>query len=144
MHTKKVRKLVLDFIKRHKLAVISTASNDGKPEAAVLEFGETEDLELIFDTLVTSRKYRNLQSNANVAFVIGWDEEITVQYEGRAHELARKELERYAEYYFAKNPKARKWKDNPDIRYFRVTPIWIRYSNLGIKPWEIHELDLSD
>jgi len=57
------KQVILDFIKKQKLAVISTVGIDNKPESAVLEFGETEELELIFDTLTSSRKYKNLQTN---------------------------------------------------------------------------------
>ncbi len=73
MTEKDIKQLVLDFIRKQKLAVISTVGNKGIPESAVLEFGETEKLELVFDTFTTSRKYKNLQTNKNVSFVIGWD-----------------------------------------------------------------------
>ncbi|MEP6741874.1 MAG: pyridoxamine 5'-phosphate oxidase family protein [bacterium] len=42
-----------------------------------------------------TRKCKNLRLNPNIAFVIGWDEEITLQYEGKAEEPKGSELERY-------------------------------------------------
>lgn len=139
MHKKK---LILDFIKQHTLAVISTVTPGRRPEAAILEFGETNNLELIFDALSNSRKYQNLQTNKKVAVVIGWDKDITVQYEGRATELEGKELEECKGVYFSKNPRAKKWETVPEIRYFKVTPTWIRYSDLNKDPWYIFEINL--
>ncbi len=81
------KKLILDFIKKQKLAVISTITPKNTPQSAVLEFGETNNLEIIIDMFTSSRKYKNLQTNPNVSLVIGWDENITVQYEGVAQEL---------------------------------------------------------
>lgn len=138
-----IKKLIRELLRRHKLAVISTVTKDGSPEAAVIEFGETDDLKLVFDTFVTYRKYKNLQHNKRTAFVIGWDENITVQYEGDAYELSGEELERYKQLYFKKNPKAQKWESRPEIRYFKVTPRWIRHSNLNVNPWEIQEVDFA-
>lgn len=138
-----VKQLVREFLRRHELTVIATVTPDGLPEAAVIEFGETDQLELIFDTITTYRKYANLQANRHVAFVIGWDEAITIQYEGLAHELAGEELITYQEVYLAKNPKVEKWRHRPDVRFFKVEPTWIRYSDLSKDPWEIHELNLT-
>ena len=136
------KQIVLDFIKSHKLAVISTVGADSKPESAVLEFGETEELELIFDTYTTSRKYKNLQTNKNVAFVIGWDEDITVQYEGIAEEVREEEATKYKKAYWSKNPKAERWESREGITYFKVTPSWIRYSDLNKNPWDVFEVSL--
>ncbi len=136
------KQIILDFIKRHNLGVIATADLNGKPEAAVLEFGETDDLELIFDAFASSRKCRNIEKNKRVAFVIGWDDNITVQYEGEAEELRGEELEKYKQKYFAKNPRAKKWEGREGIIYFRIRPRWIRYSDLNKSPWEIFEIEL--
>lgn len=135
-----IKQLIRETLERNRLAVISTAHQDGAPESAVINIGSTEDLELIFDTLSTYRKYSNLQKDSRVAFVIGWDQNITVQYEGNALELSGKELDAYKEAYFTKNPKARKWEARPETRYFKVTPRWIRYSDLGQKPWFVQEI----
>jgi general stress protein 26 len=131
--------LILAFIKRNRIAVISTVG-ENKPESAVLEFGETSNLELIIDTFISSRKYKNFQTNKNVSFVIGWDNDITVQYEGVAQEIKGKEAEKYKQVYWKKNPEARRWESVEGITYFKVTPKWIRYSDLNKEPWEIIEI----
>ncbi len=134
------RNLILNFIKKNTLAVISTVSIENKPESAVLEFGETEKLELVFDAFSNSRKYENLQQNKYVSFVIGWDENITIQYEGTAEQLTAENQQLYKKAYFLKNPEAKRWENREGIVYFKVTPSWIRYSDLNKKPWEIIEL----
>lgn len=133
------KECILRLLKKTKLAVISTIG-DLAPESAVLEFGETEDLELIFDTLNSSRKYKNLKRNKHVSFVIGWDENITVQFEGHAKELSDSELKEAKEIYFAKNPEAKRWEAREGITYFSVSPKWIRYSDLNKTPWDVEEL----
>ncbi len=81
------KKFIYDFIHQQKIAVLATVNKSVQPEAAVMEFGETESLEIIFNTLVEPhyRKYKNLQKNQAVALVIGWEDNITVQYEGLCH-----------------------------------------------------------
>lgn len=135
------KQIILDFIKKHKIAVISTVGSDCNPESAVLEFGETDDLKLVFDTFTSSRKYRNLSTNKNVAFVIGWDEDITIQYEGAAEEVRGEDARKYQQTYWSKNPKAQRWKIREGITYFKVTPKWIRYSDLNKDPWDVFEVD---
>ena len=54
------KEILYQFIKKTKLAVISTVNEKGTPESAVLEFGETSDLEIIIDTFISSRKYKNI------------------------------------------------------------------------------------
>lgn len=135
------KQIILDFIKRNKIGVIAT-TNSNQPEAAVVEYGETENFELIFDTFISSRKYQNLLKNPGVAFVIGWDEDITIQYEGEANELKGEELKKYKEIYFKKNPRAKKWGGREGVTYFKIVPKWIRYSDLNQDPWEIFEVNL--
>lgn len=143
MEDSEKRKLIRRHIHQHQIAVLSTVDNGGKPESAVIEYGDTDDLELIFDTFVSYRKYRNLMTNKRVSFVIGWDKNITVQYEGEAHELYDQELLKYQEQYFQKNPKAKKWVSKEGIRFFLVVPSWIRYSDLNENPWRIVEIDFG-
>lgn len=136
------KQIILDFIRKQKLAVISTVGVNGKPESAALEFGETNDLELIIDTFTSSRKYKNIQTNNQVAFVIGWDDDITVQYEGLAEEVVGDSAKRYKEAYWRKNPEAKRWDSREGIAYIKVKPTWIRYSDLNKDPWEVFEVNL--
>ncbi|MBZ5673853.1 MAG: pyridoxamine 5'-phosphate oxidase family protein [Acidobacteriia bacterium] len=120
------------FLQKHRLGVQSTVSASGDPQAAVVGIAITPELEIVFDTLDTTRKCRNLRANPRIAFVIGWDQEITVQLEGIADEPTGAERERILEVYFLAYPDGRDrlaWKG---ITHFRVRPTWIRYSNFNV------------
>jgi len=130
---------LLPFLRKHRLGVQSTVSSSGDPQAAVVGIAVTSELEIVFDTVDTSRKCRNLRANPRIAFVIGWDQEITVQLEGIADEPTGKERERVLESYFAAYPDGRDrvaWKG---ITHFRVRPTWIRYSDFNV-PGKIVEV----
>jgi hypothetical protein len=47
------------FSARNSLVVQATASTDGAPQAAVVGYAVTDDLELVFDTLASTRKAEN-------------------------------------------------------------------------------------
>jgi uncharacterized pyridoxamine 5'-phosphate oxidase family protein len=121
-----------DFITQNRLAVLATVSENNNPEAALVGFAITPDLEIIFDTVKTSRKYLNLLKNPAISFVIGLDNEQTVQYEGNAKIPADNELDNLLCYYFKVYPdgidRKETWKD---LVYFSVKPKWIRYSDFN-------------
>ena len=82
------------FLSSCKLGVLGSVSPEGVPQAALVGIAVTKELEIIFDTLDTTRKYRNLAANCRASFVVGWEGEKTVQFEGEAFlpkgdELAR-------------------------------------------------------
>jgi pyridoxine/pyridoxamine 5'-phosphate oxidase len=120
---------LLDFLQKHRLGVLATVSPNGDPEAAVVGIAVTDRLELVFDTLDTTRKCHNLRNHANIALVIGWDEEMTVQVEGIADEPAGAELDRLKTTYFAVYPDGESRQSWSGITYFRVRPTWARYSD---------------
>ncbi|WP_454616952.1 pyridoxamine 5'-phosphate oxidase family protein [Bradyrhizobium cenepequi] len=62
------------FLRKHRLAVVRTIGA-ASPQAAVVGIAVTETLDIIFDTLATSRKYANLRTDPRGALVIGWDAE---------------------------------------------------------------------
>ncbi len=118
---------VLRFMKSERLAVLATVGDDRRPEAALMGFAVTPELEIIFDTVKTSRKYPNLKKNPRVAWVIGCSTEITVQYEGMADELEGEELVKYKKTYFATFPDGPARENWPGITYFVVRPKWLRF-----------------
>lgn len=127
-----------DFIAKQGLAVLATVSGD-MPQSALVGIAVTHDLEIIFDTVVSSRKYRNLVQNPAASFVVGWSGEITLQYEGEARQPTGSDLARCKETYFAKfsdGPARQAW---PGIAYFVVRPKWIRYSDYDQQPALIEE-----
>jgi pyridoxine/pyridoxamine 5'-phosphate oxidase len=123
---------------RSKLGVLGTVW-EGTPQSALVGIAVTPKLEVIFDTVSSSRKFRNLISNASCSFVIGWSGEQTVQYEGKAEQLLTPQLEKYCEIYFQVWPECRAHLAWAGITYFLVRPTWIRYSDFDQKPALINE-----
>ena len=136
------RDVIHDFIDTQQYAVFSTisATASHKPQSALVGIAVTPNLEIIFDTVRSSRKYKNLIQNPAASLVIGCAAAITIQFEGEARELSGSDLVPYQEIYFAK------WLDGPDrlvwpgITYVTVKPHWIRYSDFSAKPPLIEEL----
>jgi len=127
------------FIDDCSLGVLSTIGPAGAPQSALVGIAVTPALELVFDTVAQSRKFANLARDCRVAFVIGWQGEVTVQYEGLARQISSTQLGPYHETYFRKfpdGPARLNWKG---IAYYVVSPKWIRYSDFNTSPPEIAE-----
>jgi len=129
---------VLDFLKTQKEMVIATESNS-IPEAALMGFCEYDNLNLMFGTDTTTRKFQNIQNNSRVAIVFGHSDGITVQYEGIVSIIIGTEIEEYKKKYFEKQPQAKKYETDPNQVYLKVMPIWIRYTDYNKEPEEIFE-----
>src|SRR5438046_1914558 len=118
---------VYRFIAEQKLGVLGTISSSGFPQSALIGIAVTPKLEIIFDTVKSSRKFQNLVSRPNCSFVVGWKGEVTVQVEGIAHQPKGAALGRFQKVYFANWPDCRSHLSWPGIVYFVVRPIWVRY-----------------
>lgn len=126
---------LIAFLRAQKWAVVSSIGPDGGPQAAVVGVAVTDELELVFDTLASTRKAANLRRDPRVAVVIGWDDEQTVQIEGLADQPAGDELVRLQRDYFARFPDGPTRLAWPGITYVRVRPTWLRYSDFrGAEP----------
>jgi pyridoxine/pyridoxamine 5'-phosphate oxidase len=134
---------IYEFLRGHRLAVIATVDPSASPQAAVIGIAVTESLDIIFDTLRTSRKYANLCADPRVALTIGWDAAQTVQYEGEAELLSGEDLDACKKIYFATWPDGPERESWPDIAYIRVRPRWLRYSDFAQTPAKIEELTLG-
>jgi len=66
------------FISQCKLGVLSSIDHRGTPQSALVGIAATENLEIVFDTVKTSRKYPNLIAKPDCSFVFGWTGEQTV------------------------------------------------------------------
>ncbi len=122
------------FIDRTRHAVEASVSADGAPQAAVIGVAVTPELELVFDTLTTTRKCGNLRRDRRIALVIH-DDASTIQLEGAVDEPAGDELAALKARYFTKFPDGRDRELLPDCTYFRVRPTWVRWSDFrGAEP----------
>jgi hypothetical protein len=127
---------LLDYLRNERLGVVGTLAPSGEPQAALVGYAVTSGLELLFDTLRTTRKYRNMMANPLVSFTVGntagHGDERTVQCEGIAAELSGEPLERLRPVYFATWPDGVERVQWPHITWFVIRPRWIRYSDFNI------------
>lgn len=127
---------IFNELNSNDVIVVSTNGSDGYPQSAVVGFGQTDELELIFGTHRTSRKAKNIQQNPKVSAVT-ITKKVTIQYEGTARLLSGEESETYANIYYKESPAAAKYKDEPNECYFLITPKWIRITNISQYPWDV-------
>jgi hypothetical protein len=130
---------LLAFLRAHREAIQASVSPSGAPQAAIVGVAFSDELEVVFDTLESTRKAHNLRANPRIALVIGSGER-TVQVEGIADEPTGAELERVRELYFAVYPDGRdRLRDWPGLIHVRVRPTWIRDSDFSVAPPRIVE-----
>jgi Pyridoxamine 5'-phosphate oxidase len=135
---------LFEFMSGCKLGVLGSVSPEGVPQSALVGIAVSEELEIIFDTLDTTRKFRNLTANCRTSFVIGWEGEKTVQFEGEAFLPKGEELDWYKKIYFAAwldGPARQSW---PGMTYFVVRPRWVRYSDFDQQPPLIEERSFGE
>ncbi len=129
MNRQELQQLVYKFIEARKYGVISSIGPSGEPQSALVGIAVSAELEIVFDTVKTSRKFPNLKADPRIAVVIGWEGEQTVQYEGVAVEPEDGELLRAKAVYFAAWPSGVERQKWPGIAYFLIRPTWLRYSD---------------
>jgi pyridoxamine 5'-phosphate oxidase-like protein len=124
---------------RSRYGVLSSIAKDGTPQSAIVGIAITPELEIVFDTLNTTRKYANLRERAACSVVLWWNGEQTVQLEGIAFEPAGAALDLYREIYFGPWPDGRDrlaWKG---LVHLVVQPRWIRATDYDQSPPLIEE-----
>jgi hypothetical protein len=136
------RAQLLTFMRMHRYAVQASVHPAGAPQGAVVGVAISDQFEVVFDTLGTSRKACNLRRSPAIALVFGGSEsnpEGAVQLEGFADEPLAAERDRLVNLYLGVFPDGRDRQNLPDLTYFRVKPRWIRYSDFGVTPPELVE-----
>jgi len=134
---------LIRFVQRQRLGVVSSLAPDGAPQSAVVGIATSAVGEIVFDTLGTTRKARNLRRDPRVSLVV-WENEQTVQLDGLADEPAGAERDRLREVYFAAYPDGRERLAWPGLTHFRIVPIWGRFSDFEASEGPlIVELDLT-
>jgi pyridoxine/pyridoxamine 5'-phosphate oxidase len=131
------------FMTRARYGVVSSIAADGEPQSALVGVGITPALEIVFDTLRTTRKYVNLIARPHCSVALWWVGEQTVQLDGDAFEPAGAELDRYREAYFVAWPGGRDRLTWAGITHLVVRPRWIRATDYDQKPPLIEEFHFS-
>lgn len=133
------RSELITFLRRYRLAVQATTATDGAPQAAVVGIAVSDALEIVFDTLQSTRKFQNLRTDPRIALVIGWDDAQCAQIEGTADVPSGAELERLKRCYFEVYPDGRERLAWAGITHVRVRPHWVRFSDFTCDPPRIVE-----
>ena len=135
---------LLRLMRAERHATVASMGATGAPQAAVVGVVVSDDLEIFFDTIDTTRKAVNLRARPRAAIGLGSvapDAKVTVQVEGAADEPHGTDLERLKELYFERfldGPTRQAWKG---LIYVRVRPAWIRMSDYSADPPRIVDLD---
>jgi nitroimidazol reductase NimA-like FMN-containing flavoprotein (pyridoxamine 5'-phosphate oxidase superfamily) len=89
--------IIRNFLKSQYSGVLATADEAGIPHAAVVYFLLEDDLCLVFGTKTETQKYKNIQENDQVSFVVYDETEQTVvQIFGRAETVDDTEMRQKA------------------------------------------------
>jgi len=140
------RAALLAFLRAHRYAVEASASQAIGIQAAVVGIAVLDTFEIVFDTLATSRKAKNLEQDPRIALVIGGvhGEEQSIQYEGVADRPEGAELQELREHYFRVFPDGRDRLTWPGLIHLRVRPGWLRYSDFSVNPPLIVEMTAQE
>ena len=126
------RSEIFAYLHAQRLGVLGTLSTSLEPQGALVGYAVTLELEILFDTLRTTRKYHNMMANPRASFTVGNADERTVQYEGIAEELTGENVQRFQPVYFATWPDGVARQQWPDITWFVIRPRWIRFTDYKI------------
>src|SRR4051812_41035711 len=111
---------MLAYMRGHRLAVIATIGSDGGPQSALVGVGITPTLEIVFDTLSTTRKHANLERDSRIAVTFSGPGEQTLQYEGLAVpvSVSGAKDEGYRQAYYEAWPEGRQHMRWPSLVYW--------------------------
>ena len=131
---------LLRYMRSHKLAVVGTTNASSLPEAAYVGVAVTDRFEVIFDTVSTTRKHRNLTVLPRIAVTYCGPGEKTLQYEGAAGLVLPTDPlgAEYREIYYEAWPECHDHLQWDGLVYWVVKPLWARYSDYDRGPL-IHE-----
>lgn len=132
------------FMSRARYGVVSSLAVDGTPQSALVGIAVTPELEIVFDTVKTSRKYGNLIARPSCSVVLWWGGEQTVQIDGLAFEPHGAQLQHYREAYFIPWPDGRDRLNWAGIVHLVVRPRWIRATDYDQQPPLIEEIQLPE
>jgi hypothetical protein len=127
---------LLTYMRSHKLAVVGSLGADNTPQAALVGIAVTSDLQVVFDTVSTSRKHGNLLRDTRASVTFSGPGEQTLQMEGNATPVSMTDATDavYLSAYYAAWPDGRDRAKWPKIAYWRIVPRWMRYSDYARGP----------
>jgi hypothetical protein len=134
---------MLRLTRQRYIATLATASPEIQPQASPMRYAVTDDFEIVMGTLQTSRKFANLQRNPKVAVLV-WDGMFSIQIDGIFDLPSGADLERLRDFFAHEQPlEARIRAGRPTHVYFRIRPLWARYSDFMVEPGRVLTLDFE-
>jgi len=127
---------LLNYMRSHRLAVVSSIGDSGGPQSALVGIAVASTHDVIFDTMSDSRKHRNLMRDPRASIVFTGPSQKTLQFEGTARllSLAGDGDEQLREVYYTAWPDGRERLRRPKISYWCVSPRWARYADFEAGP----------
>lgn len=107
-----------------------------------MHFSFDADIGLYFSTDRSSVKVANIEKYPFAAATIGWNEDnwITVQLRGTAHILdTEPAIARAKSFHYPIHPNSERFEYDPGTIWIVLSPVWVRYSDLGLDVPEIQE-----
>jgi pyridoxine/pyridoxamine 5'-phosphate oxidase len=128
----------LSYIDEVNAGVIATSDKERGPESAFINLAVMPDLAIVFETLITSRKYCNIQRDPRASLVVGGHGKTTLQIEGLVDEPTDVLLDEMIATYYGACPQNVSHRNWPGVTYLRLRPRWLRFSDYGM-PWKVEE-----
>mgnify|MGYP001590142474 CR=1 FL=1 len=119
----------LDLLKNERVCALSVCLPDGSCHNAAMHFSVQENpLVVYIQTESTSIKCKKLPTKASI--VVGFSEETmqTLQMDGEIKKIEG-DLTEIHKIYYAKNPTAEQYKNDPGTVFLVFTPSWWRYTD---------------
>lgn len=129
----------MEFLRSKSVAVLSTVASSGQPMSAAVYFTVDTHFNFYFMTKNFSRKYENLESNPNVALVVGSENEpVTAQVQGKAEKIVDQQeelsvLEELKKVFFKNTyvaPLYQLSEEKNKMVIYKITPTWVRWLDL--------------
>lgn len=130
----------LEYLKEHRLGVVSTVDKSGAPHIASVFYVYDEDFTFYFFSREATQKFEDIIDNNKVAFVVSSeDPPATVQMTGVAEVVASGDqtseivarLAKRTEDFSKNNWLPIMQMEGKGVRVVKITPNWLRYGNFA-------------
>jgi pyridoxine/pyridoxamine 5'-phosphate oxidase len=127
---------LLAYMRSHRVAVVSSLGPDGSPQSALVGVATTDDFQIVFDTVASSRKHANLLRDGRAAVTFSGPGEKTLQFEGQAFavECTGPRDKAFREAYYLAWPDGRDRLHWAGLSYWRVKMRWLRFTDYDHGP----------
>lgn len=140
---KPTKEQLSEWLDKQMLLTIASNGADGYPNAATVGFSHNDAYEFVIITDKDSRKAHNIASDSKVALTVtSLEDRYTLQLHGTARQIDWDEFEKYSEHHYAKLPFSLPFKDIPGQTPFVISPVYMRFSDVSVRPWELTEIDV--